>query len=259
MAYSNFYVNYEKSDKKESDYIKKDKEEKKRPKRNNRWQTLLQIMAGMEAPKVAITTTHEYAAPVASNNSEDKKEYSDPKDDPNYIPETPPVTLWRPTEVRRYHNKQQMEDNVKKSYNYLTENWGLSSAAASGIIGNLVWENLANPAQTVADSRGTTSYGIASFNSNGRLPELEKYTQKFGLDKNKLEHQLAFIGNSIHTEKNLQPLLDPNITPERASEIFAHYFEVFAGADGQGYKNYNDPEHMRRKASANEIYTYFKN
>jgi hypothetical protein len=37
MAYSNFYVNYEKSDKKESDYIKKDKEEKKKPKRDNRW------------------------------------------------------------------------------------------------------------------------------------------------------------------------------------------------------------------------------
>jgi hypothetical protein len=81
-----------------------------------------------------------------------------------------------------------MEGNVKKSYNYLTENWGLSPAAVSGIIGNLVWENLDNPTQTVADSRGTTSFGIASFNSNGRLPKLEEYMQKFGLDKNRLEH-----------------------------------------------------------------------
>ena len=120
MAYSNFYVNYEKSDKKESDYIKEDnkEEEKKKPKRDNRWQTLLQIMAGMEAPKVAITTTHEYAAPT--NSDENKEEYADPKEDPNYIPETL-SPLWSPTEVRSYHSKQQMEGNVKKAYKYLTE------------------------------------------------------------------------------------------------------------------------------------------
>lgn len=260
MSYLKHYVEYKKSDKKESDYINEDKKEQKKekPKRDTRWQALLQLMAGIEAPKVTVTTTHEYATPVTSNNSEDKEEYPNPKEDPNYIPETP-APLWHPTEVRRYHNKQHMEGNVKKAYNYLTENWGLSSAAASGIIGNLVWENLANPTQTVADSKGTSSFGIASFNSAGRLPKLEEYMQKFGLDKNRLEHQLAYIGNSIVTEKNLQPLLDPNITPEQASEIFGRYFEIFAGADGQGYKNYQDPEHMRRKASANEIYTYFNN
>ena len=256
MAYSNFYVNYEKSDKKESDYIKKDKEEKKKPKRDNRWQTLLQIIAGMETPRVNVTTTNEYVAPT--NSDENKEEYADPKEDPNYIPETPPP-LWSPTEVRNYHSKQQMEGNVKKAYKYLTEVWGFSPESASGIIGNLVWENLANPTQTVADSKGTTSFGIASFNSKGRLPAFEQYVQKFGLDKNNLEHQLAYIGNSIHTEKNLQTLRDSILTPEQASEIFGHHFEVFAGADGKGYSNYKDPEHMRRKMSAREIYEYFKN
>lgn len=256
MAYSNFYVNYEKSDKKESDYIKKDKEGKKKPKRDNRWQTLLQIIAGMETPRVNVTTTNEYVAPT--NSDENKEEYADPKEDPNYIPETP-QPLWTPTEVRNYHSKQQMEGNVKKAYKYLTEVWGFSPESASGIIGNLVWENLANPAQTVADSRGTTSFGIASFNSKGRLPAFEQYIQKFGLDKNNLEHQLAYIGNSIHTEKNLQTLRDSILTPEQASEIFGHHFEVFAGADGKGYSNYKDPEHMRRKMSAREIYEYFNN
>jgi hypothetical protein len=66
-----------------------------------------------------------------------------------------------------------MEGNVKKAYKYLTEVWNFSPESASGIIGNLVWENLANPTQTVADSRGTTSFGIASFNSKGRLPAFE--------------------------------------------------------------------------------------
>lgn len=254
MAYSNFYVNYEKSDKKESDYIKEDKEEKKKSKRDNRWQTLLQIIAGMETPRVNVTTTNEYVAPT--NGDENKEEYADPKDDPNYIPETP-SPLWSPTEVRSYHSKQQMEGNIKKAYKYLTEAWGFSPESASGIIGNLVWENLANPAQTVSDSRGTTSFGIASFNSKGRLPAFEQYIQKFGMDKNKLEHQLAFIGNAIHTEQNLQALRNSTLTPEQASEIFGHHFEVFAGADGKGYSNYKDPEHMRRKMSAREIYEYF--
>ena len=255
MAYSNFYVNYEKSDKKESDYIKEDKEEKKKPKRDNRWQTLLQIIAGMETPKSNNTVTIEYQ-PQQVEEKEEK--YADPKENPNYIPETP-QPLWTPTEVRNYHSKQQMEGNVKKAYKYLTEIWGFSPESASGIIGNLVWENLANPAQTVADSRGTTSFGIASFNSKGRLPAFEQYIQKFGLDKNNLEHQLAYIGNSIHSEKNLQTLRDSILTPEQASEIFGHHFEVFAGADGKGYSNYKDPEHMRRKMSAREIYEYFKN
>lgn len=253
MAYSNFYVNYEKSDKKESDYIKEDKEEKKKPKKDNRWQTLLQIIAGMETPKSSNTVTIEYQP----QQTEEKK-YADPKEDPNYIPETP-QPLWSPTEVRNYHNNQQMEGNVKKAYRYLTEIWGFSPESASGIIGNLVWENLANPSQTVEDSRGTTSFGVACFNSKGRLPAFEQYIQKFGMDRNKLEHQLAFIGNSIHTEQNLQALRDSTLTPERASEIFAHHFEKFAGADGVGYKNYNDPEHMRRKAAARSIYQYFNN
>ena len=95
------------------------------------------------------------------------------------------------------------ESFIPDLYKYLTEVWGFSPESASGIIGNLVWENLANPTQTVADSRGTTSFGIASFNSKGRLPAFEQYIQKFGLDKNNLEHQLAYIGNSIHSEKNL--------------------------------------------------------
>jgi hypothetical protein len=52
MAYSNFYVNYEKSDKKESDYInKEDKEEKK------------------DAPKKDVSVQRFYIAPVASNTS----------------------------------------------------------------------------------------------------------------------------------------------------------------------------------------------
>ena len=254
-TYSDYYAVYKKSDKKESDYLNKEdeKEEKKKPKRDTRWQALLQIMAGIESPKTNVTITNE-----ESSVEQPVEQLLISKEDPNYIPETP-QPLWSPTEVRKYHSKQQMHDNVKIAYDFLTETWGFSPAAASGIIGNLRWENLANPTQTVSDSNGTTAFGIASFNSKGRLPAFEKYIQRYGLDKNNIKHQLAYIGSSIHNEKNLQKLRDPNITPEEASEIFGHHFEVFAGADGKGYKNYQDPEHMRRKLFAREVYQYFNN
>jgi hypothetical protein len=41
----------------------------------------------METPRVNVTTTNEYVAPT--NSDENKEEYADPKEDPNYIPETP--------------------------------------------------------------------------------------------------------------------------------------------------------------------------
>ena len=43
MSYLKHYVEYKKSDKKESDYINEDnkEEKKKKPKRDTRWQTLL--------------------------------------------------------------------------------------------------------------------------------------------------------------------------------------------------------------------------
>lgn len=226
---------------------------KEEDKKDNRWQNLLQLIAGIESPKANIQVTTEY---YPENNIEENNT-EQPIDESLRIPETPTSTLWTPTEIRQYYNTEQMDKNIKLAYNELTEKWRFSPEVASGIIGNLFWENLANPGQTVVDSRGTTSFGIASFNSEGRLPDLEHFIATYNLDKNNLAHQIAFIANSIHKEKPLQVLRDSILTPEQASEIFAHHFEKFAGKDGQGYKNYNDPEHIRRKKKAREIYLMF--
>lgn len=235
--------------------VNKEENPKEEDKKDNRWQNLLQLIAGMESPKTNVQVTTEY---YPENNIEEKPENNteQPIDESLRIPETP-APLWTPTEVRHYYNTEQMDKNIKLAYNELTEKWRFSPEVASGIIGNLFWENLANPGQTVADSRGTTSFGIASFNSKGRLPDLERFITTHNLDKNNLAHQIAFIASSIHKEKPLQILRDSVLTPEQASEIFAHHFEKFAGKDGQGYKNYNDPEHIRRKKKAREIYLMF--
>lgn len=241
---------YEKP-KKESENKKEKKEDKKE---GSRWQQLLQLIAGMESPKTDIQITNGYYP--AEQQEEQPK--TDPKEDPNYIPETP-APLWTPQEVRKVYSDKQLDKNIKLAYNELTEKWRFSPEVASGIIGNLICENLANPTQTVADSRGTTAFGIASFNSSGRLPDFENFINTHNLDKNNLAHQLAYIASSIHKEKPLQVLRDSTLTPEQASELFGRHFEVFAGADGKGYKNYNDSEHMRRKKSAREVYYMFNN
>jgi hypothetical protein len=58
---------------------------------------------------------------------------------------------------------------------------GLPKGAAAGIVGNLYHEGLANPTKSNKDSHGTTSYGIAQFNSNGEYPALIKWATKRGI------------------------------------------------------------------------------
>lgn len=147
--------------------------------------------------------------------------------------------------------KGNLNDNAEYAYNYFINN-GLSQAAAAGIVGNLYHENLANPSQTVNDSRGTTALGIAGFNSKGDLPNLQKWCREHGLNETDFDAQLAYLTNVVKSGR--VKLNDPNLTPEQASFIFGRDFERFAGRDGRGYKNYNDPEHSKRRETALRIY-----
>lgn len=153
--------------------------------------------------------------------------------------------------------KGNLNDNAEYAYNYFINN-GLSRAVAAGIVGNLYHENLANPSQTVNDSRGTTALGIAGFNSKGDLPNLQKWCRENGLKETDFDAQLAYLTNVVKSGR--VKLNDPNLTPEQASFIFGRDFERFAGGDGRGYKNYNDPEHSKRRETALRIYNkYGKN
>lgn len=151
--------------------------------------------------------------------------------------------------VSRFTNK--LDANAKYAYNYFIQN-GLSRAAAAGIVGNLYHENLANPSQTVNDSRGTTALGIAGFNSKGDLPNLQKWCRENGLKETDFDAQLAYLTNVVKSGR--VKLNDPNLTPEQASFIFGRDFERFAGRDGRGYQNYDDPEHIKRRKTALRIY-----
>lgn len=157
------------------------------------------------------------------------------------------------------NKKGNLNDNAEYAYNYFI-NSGLSQAVAAGIVGNLYHENLANPSQTVNDSRGTTALGIAGFNSKGDLPNLQRWCRQNGLNETDFDAQLAYLTHVVKSGR--VKLNDPNLTPEQASFIFGRDFERFAGRDGtgRGYKNYNDPEHSKRRETALRIYNkYGKN
>lgn len=149
-----------------------------------------------------------------------------------------------------------LNGNAKYAYNYFTAN-GLSKAAAAGIVGNLYHENLANPSQTINDSRGTTALGIAGFNSKGDLPNLQKWCRQNGLRETDFDAQLAYLTHVVKSGR--VDLNDPKLTPEQASFIFGRDFERFAGRDGtgRGYKNYDDPEHKKRRGTALKIFNTY--
>ena len=51
--------------------------------------------------------------------------------------------------------------------------------------------------------------------------------------------------------------MNPNTTPEDASYAWGRYFERFAGRNGRGYKDRNDPEHKKRGNTSRKIFTKY--
>ena len=146
-------------------------------------------------------------------------------------------------------------DNEHFAYNYLVKN-GIPKGSAAGIVGNLYHEGLANPTKSNKDSHGTTSYGIAQFNSNGEFPILMDWAKRKGIKGNpNFAQQLDFIIDIIKERKGLNILLNDKITPTEASFIWGSQFERFAGDNGKnGFKNKNDSHHKRRADRANKIF-----
>lgn len=148
------------------------------------------------------------------------------------------------------------DENARYAFSYLVKN-GIPKKSASGIVANLYHENLGNPEQMISDSKGTTSYGIACFNSKGELNNLRDFAKSIGTTNLNMDTQLAFLVHVVNTR--FKKLKDPNTTPEEASFIFGRDFEKFAGRDGsgRGYKNYEDPEHSARRNTAIRLYNLY--
>lgn len=151
-----------------------------------------------------------------------------------------------------------LTNNEKFAYEYLVKN-GIPKGTSAGIVGNLYHEGLSNPTKFSKDSHGTTSYGIAQFNSNGEYPILMSWAKNKGISGNPdFTQQLDFIIDAIKSRPKLSILLNNNISPTEASFIWGSQFERFAGDNGRnGYSNRNDSHHKRRASRANKIFEMY--
>lgn len=158
-----------------------------------------------------------------------------------------------------------LKENARIAYNYFV-NHGIPAASAAGIVGNLYHEDLGNPLRTVNDSRGTTAYGIAGFNSKGDLPNLMAWARRNGIQGNPdFEQQLEYLTYVIKSGRDQRltaVIMNPNSTPEDASYAWGRYFEVFGGKtikNGKhvGYLYRDDPEHVKRGNTSAALYKQF--
>ena len=171
-----------------------------------------------------------------------------------------PSTKSQSTTSKPMNFNNNIGKNAEYAYKYFVSH-GIPSASAAGIVGNLYHEDLGNPGRTVNDSHGTTAYGIAGFNSKGDLPNLLKWAKSKGIQGNPdFDQQLEYLTYVIQSgrDRNLTAaIMNPNATPEDASYAWGRYFERFAGQNGKGYLNRNDPEHKKRGNTSRQLFTKY--
>lgn len=171
-----------------------------------------------------------------------------------------PSTKSQSTTSKPMNFNNNIGKNAEYAYKYFVSH-GIPSASAAGIVGNLYHEDLGNPGRTVSDSHGTTAYGIAGFNSKGDLPNLLKWAKSKGIQGNPdFDQQLEYLTYVIQSgrDRNLTAaIMNPNTTPEDASYAWGRYFERFAGQNGKGYLNRNDPEHKKRGNTSRQLFTKY--
>ena len=85
-------------------------------------------------------------------------------------------------------------ENEKTCYEYFTEEMGLNTAAACGILANLYRESKFSPTASSATGK---CYGIAQW-TGGRLDNLKSYCKDEGYDYKTLKGQLHFLEYEIN-------------------------------------------------------------
>jgi hypothetical protein len=51
--------------------------------------------------------------------------------------------------------------------------------------------------------------------------------------------------------------MSKGVTPESASYAWGRYFERFAGRNGRGYLDINDPEHKKRGGTSRQLFAKY--
>lgn len=111
---------------------------------------------------------------------------------------------------------------------------GLSTAAAAGIIGNLMGEGLqsSDPGKPYKDGKAY-SYGIAGFYRFGAAPALERWARENRLDYRDWRVQAQYLTtvDAFDKIRRITAGLPPNEALRKSAVIWGHDFERFKGHD----------------------------
>lgn len=88
-------------------------------------------------------------------------------------------------------------------FTFLTEQLGFNTAQAKAVITNLYFESRYNPAESVIDTNGLTSYGICQWNGE-RFERLKSFCNTRQLDYSEMDSQLAFLAYELENTHSVQ-------------------------------------------------------
>ena len=112
-------------------------------------------------------------------------------------------------------------------YTYLTEEMGLNSGAACGVMANIAYESGFDP---TAWGDGGTSHGLCQWH-NGRCDNLTRFCRENGYDVESVYGQMAFLQYELTNSypSVLEHLMEAEDSPEGAYDAawyWCYYFEV---------------------------------
>lgn len=99
--------------------------------------------------------------------------------------------------VQTTHGIADSSGNESVIYSFLTNDMGLNTAAACGILANINNESGFNPQSSCIDTNGLVSYGICQWNG-GRFMALQRYCAANGYDYRTLAGQLLYLKYELH-------------------------------------------------------------
>ncbi|MFC9694599.1 phage tail tip lysozyme [Kribbella sp. NPDC056951] len=156
-------------------------------------------------------------------------------------------------------------DNQQKAFNFLVSN-GYSKEQAAGAVGNMVVESYGvRPLQlqdtkegaetTAQQAEGSSAgWGIVQWTPASKIISASRRDGVPYETIGTLEHQLNFLLKQLQTnEKPASDQLKRTTTPEDAAYAFGHYYERFAGHEGDP----NSQNYRERKTAARLVFTTF--
>lgn len=122
-------------------------------------------------------------------------------------------------------------DNKTQIFSYLTDEMGLNSAAACGIMANIEKESNFKPSTIIRDSNGLQSGGLCMWNGS-RLSALRKYCANKGLNYLSIKGQLSYLAYELnlsrykHIFNYLKNVPNNSSGAYDAAYYWCYYFEI---------------------------------